>query len=294
MREKKPGSYKEIVKIPKNLKDKLPTSYDVVGNIILLKIPEELLEYKNEIGSSLLTTHKNIKTVCLIEPVSGEYRTRKIEVIAGDKNTETIHKEYGLKFHVDVGKTYFSPRLANERMRIAKLVKKDEIIVDMFTGVAPFSIMIAKNSASKIIYAIDKNKDSIIYAKTNVKINNLLNRIEVINNNSKLIKDILPENLSVDRIIMNLPMGSFNFFKYALDIIDDKSIIHYYEILSENNFAERIESLKKIAKDKNIVLKRVDINKIKSYAPHEFYICFDITAKKNWCRCSSVGGAADL
>ena len=57
--------------------------------------------------------------------------------------------------------TYFSPRLANERKRITSLVKPGETVVDMFAGVAPFSIMIAKYANPKIIYAIDKNKDAI-------------------------------------------------------------------------------------------------------------------------------------
>jgi len=281
MREKKPYSYKEIVSIPKNLKDKLPTSYDVIGNIILIKIPDELARYKEEIGSSLLTIHKNIKTVCLVDPVSGEYRTRKIKVIAGEKNTETVHKEYGSEFFVDVAKTYFSPRLANERIRIAKLVKKGEIIIDMFTGIAPFPIIIAKNSSPKIIYAIDKNKDSIEFAKLNIRKNNLLDKIELFNEDAEKIKDLIPKEINVDRIIMNLPTMSFGFFDKALDMVVKQSIIHYYDILSEHDIDNRIKSLIKVANCKNIDIKNVDIIKIKSYAPHEFYICFDITAKKN-------------
>jgi len=277
---KKPNSYKEIVSVPEKLKEKLPTSYDIIGNIILLKLSDDLLEYKNKIGDSLITIHKNIKTVCLIKPVSGEYRIRKVEIIAGENNTETVHKEYGLKFYVDVERTYFSPRLANERMRIAKLVKKDEIIVDMFTGVAPFPIMIAKNSDPKIIYAIDKNENAINYANKNIRVNNALDKIELINGNSKDIEKLIPKELSIDRIIMNLPLRSSEFFQYALDIVNEKSSIHYYNILSKDKIVNYIELLKKIANRKNITLEKIEINRIKTYAPHEFYMCFDITAKK--------------
>ena len=72
-RKTKPKSYKEIVSIPDNLKHALPTSYDVVGDILLLKLPNNLMKYQNEIGESLLKSNKNIRTVCLIEPVSGEF-----------------------------------------------------------------------------------------------------------------------------------------------------------------------------------------------------------------------------
>jgi len=281
MRKNKPQSYKDIAKVPINLKDDLPTSYDVIGNIALIKLDSNLLKYKKQIGESLILTNKNIRTVCLVEPVSGEYRTRKIEIIAGENNTKTIHKEYGLKFYVDVAKTYFSPRLANERMRIANQVKKDEIIVDMFTGIAPSPIMIAKNSNPKIIYAVDKNKYAIEYAKRNIIVNNLLDKIEPMVGDSKNIKSIIGKNISVNRIIMNHPTKSFEFFPYALDIVDKKSIIHYYIILPENEIDDCVNSLKEVAFKKNLILENIKNNKIKSYSPHEFYICFDITAKKN-------------
>ena len=138
----KTNSYKENLDIPKNLKEYLPTSYDVIGNIALIKLPEELLSYKDKIAEAFLKSYKHIRTVCLVKPVSGELRTRDIEVVGGEKNLVTIHKEYGAVFKLDVSKVYFSPRLANERKRIADNVKKNEVIVDMFTGVAPFPIII--------------------------------------------------------------------------------------------------------------------------------------------------------
>ena len=99
----------------------------MIGDIILIKIPKELNKYKKVIGDALLNSNKQIKVICAIEPVKGELRTRDIEIIAGEKRTETTHKEYGLTFKLDIKKCYFSPRLANERKRITNLVKKDEI-----------------------------------------------------------------------------------------------------------------------------------------------------------------------
>ncbi len=117
----------------------------------------------------MLETHKNIRTVCLIDPVSGELRTRNVAIIAGENQTLTTHTEYGLSFDVDVETTYFSPRLASERKRVANLVKSGEIVVDMFAGVAPFSIMIARYAKPKIVYAIDKNKEAVLLCKKECK-----------------------------------------------------------------------------------------------------------------------------
>ena len=277
-REKKPKSYKDILSIDEKIKQKLPTSYDIIGEIILIKLPNDFLKYQKEIGKSLLRSNKNIKTVCLAEPVAGELRTRKIKVIAGEKKTKTTHKEYGLTFDVDVESTYFSPRLATERKRVANQIKPGEIIVDMFAGVAPFSIMIAKYAKPKIIYAIDKNKKAIELAKQNIKKNNILDKIEVIHADAKNLDKIL--KVKTDRIIMNLPFSAYKFFTNALKIANDLCEIHYYDVLKEREVQDKINDLEKIAEKNKFILKNTNVRKIKTYAPREFYIGIDITARK--------------
>ena len=279
-KSKKDIYYKEKLEnlIPKNIFSTLPKSFDIIGDIILVRLNKELLTYKKDIGNALLATNKNVKVVCLIEPVKGELRTRRLEIIAGEQRTKTIHKEYGLVFEIDVKKTYFSPRLANERKRITKLVKPGDVVVDMFTGVAPFSIMIAKYSSPKIVYALDKNPYAIKYAKINIKNNKVLEKIQVIYTDAKNSDKIIKEK--ADQIIMNLPFSAYKFFKYALKIANNKCIIHYYDILKEDEFDKRIEFLKNIALKKGFILEKLDIHKIKTYAPREFYIGIDITAKK--------------
>jgi len=280
--EIKPKSYKEIVSLPDNLKQDLPTSYDVIGDIILIKLPENLTKHQEEIGKSLLKTNKNIKTVCLTQPVEGELRTRNVEVISGEKRTKTLHKEYGLTFNVDVKKTYFSPRLANERRRVANLVKPEEMVVDMFAGVAPFSIMIAKYASPKIIYAIDKNEEAVKLAIQNIKSNNVLDKIEAIHTDAKEVYKILNQkNEKADRVIMNLPFSAYLFFTHALKITNNKGVIHLYGILKEDKIKDRIDNLRKTAKENKTSLVKLDVRKIKTYAPREFYIGLDITVKKN-------------
>ena len=277
----KPKSYKEEIQLPKKLLQELPTSYDTIGEIILIKLSKNLQKYKKEIGKKLLSSNKNIKTVCLIEPISGELRTRKVEIIAGEKRTNTIHKEHGLKFYLDVEKTYFSPRLATERKRVADLAKADEIVVDMFSGVAPFSIIIAKYANPKLIYAVDKNKEAVNFARQNIKVNNVLDKVEVIHSDANKISTLLiDKDVKADRVIMNLPFSAHLFFSDALEIVAEHSVIHYYDILEEEKIQKRIDYLKKIANKKSISLVNIEVRKIKTYAPREFYIGVDITTKK--------------
>lgn len=272
-------SYKELLNFPKTIMEMLPSSYDVVGSIILIKLSKTLFPFRKEIGNALLKTHRNIRTICHIDPVSGELRTRNITVIAGENQTLTTHLEFGLSYNVDVKTTYFSPRLASERKRIANLVKSGEIVVDMFAGVAPFSIMIARYAQPKVVYAIDKNKEAIRLAQYNVKKNHVLDIVEVIHADASDIQKLIPMN--ANRIIMNLPFSAYKFFPMALSIAANTSNIHYYDIIIKEDIELRINALEKIAKEHGFILSDISIRKIKTYTPREFYIGIDITATKN-------------
>ncbi|HHH79416.1 MAG TPA: class I SAM-dependent methyltransferase family protein [Thermoplasmatales archaeon] len=275
-KKRKPRSYKDVLNLPPELQQLLPTSYDVIGDIALIKIPDEILGYTKEIGNAILRVHKNIKVVCLSKPVTGEYRTREVEVIAGEKRTTTLHREYGVELHLDVEKTFFSPRLAGERHRVAGLVKKNENVVDMFTGVAPFAIMIAKQGSPKIVYAIDKNPAAIKFAKKNVTHNRVVDKVEVIQGDAReVMKNFVQKNLKADRIIMNHPFFTQNFLNDALLIAKKGCVIHYYDILNEDEVDNRVEFFKKVSKNAEMEVKSVRM--IKTYAPREFYTCFDIT-----------------
>ncbi len=279
VKTKKTHCYKDLLKLSKKLKEELPTSYDTIGSIILIKLPQSLFQYRKQIGNALIKIHKNIRTVCVVDPVAGELRTRNITIVAGENQTLTTHTEYGLTFQVDVAATYFSPRLASERKRVAGLVKPGEIVVDLFAGVAPFSIMIARYAKPKIIYAIDKNKVAINLAEKNVRQNHVLQTVEVIHADAKDAEKIIPTK--ADQIIMNLPFSAYKFFSVALSIAAPICKVHYYDIIREEEIEGRISSLKKTAKRQGYILTEVSIHRIKSYAPREFYIGLDITATKH-------------
>lgn len=279
--KQKPTSYQELLDIPKDMIPLLPSSFDVIGDILLLRLPEELHKYSECIGDALLKTQAHVKTICLISPVSGSYRTRKISVIAGEKKTVTQHKEYGLWFTVDVEKTYFSPRLASERKRVSDLVKKDASVFDMFCGVAPFSIMIARYALPAHILAIDKNPVAVELAKRNVKKNKVEQILTIINDDARNSRQILTDHeMSPDHIIMNLPFSAVSFFPLAVQCIADQGMIYYYDILEETKITKRCEELERIANTENTMIDQMRVHRIKTYGPHEFYIGIDITVSK--------------
>jgi Predicted methyltransferase len=139
----------------------LISAFDQIGSIIIVRIPDSLISKKKIIGETLLEQVKTTKSVYYqSSPVEGDFRTRNLEILAGDDKTETEYKESGCRFIVDVEKAFFSPRLSTERERISNLIKDDEIVINMFGGIGMFSILAAKKTPCTV-YNLDINPQCI-------------------------------------------------------------------------------------------------------------------------------------
>ncbi|NMC76856.1 MAG: class I SAM-dependent methyltransferase family protein [Candidatus Methanofastidiosa archaeon] len=267
--DKRKSSLREILseKIPSSLLLKL-RAFDAIGNIALIQLSDELIPYSKIIGEALLQLNPFIKAVFRKDSIEGEYRVPKLELIAGEHITETVYREFGVRILLDVSKVYFSPRLSEERKRIASLVRKDDIILDMFCGVGPFSLMISKKSDPKKIYSIDINETAIYYLKKNIALNKTYNIIPIHGDSREEIKKLEPP----DRIIMNLPHSSFEFLPDVFSTFD-RGIVHFY-CVSENikKVKERIiEESNKYGKEIEFLSERV----VKSYSPNTDIYCID-------------------
>ena len=207
--------------------DELISAFDQVGNIIIVRIPDLLLSKKKLIGETLLEQVKSAESVFYqSSSVEGEFRTRDLEILAGDDKTETEYRESGCRFVVDVKKVFFSPRLSSERIRIAELVNDDEVVVNMFGGIGMFSIIAAKKKKCTV-YNIDINPDAAKLCKKNIALNKLAGNVITIHGDAlKVIKNQL-ENKS-DRTLMLLPEKSDEFLNSAVLTTKNNGVIHYY------------------------------------------------------------------
>ncbi len=228
--------------LPPHLLSSLPKALDVIGDIAIIDIPSDLELYKKVIGEAILQTHRNIKTVLAkAGAISGTYRVREYDFIAGEQKTRTVHKEFGCQYHVDVAKAYFSPRLSHEHERVASLVKECETVVDLFAGVGPFSILIAKKNPNVKIYAIDLNPEAVELLKVNVRVNRVENRVLPILGDARQITSTRLKHVA-DRVIMNLPETAIDFVDAACQAIKPKGgVIHFYAFVRS---PDSIENLK--------------------------------------------------
>ncbi len=203
------------------------SAFDQIGEIIIVRIPDSLLSKKKIIGETLLKEVKTAKSVFYqVSAVEGDFRTRKLEILAGEDNTETEYKEFGCKFTVDVENAYFSPRLSTERERIANLIQDGEVMTNMFAGIGMFSIMAAKKNKCTV-FSLDINPMASKLCEKNIELNKLAGNIISINGDaSKIIKEQLMDKS--DRTLMLLPERSDEFLESAINTTKNGGIIHYY------------------------------------------------------------------
>lgn len=206
----------------------LYSAFDQIGDIIVIRIPDSLLSKKKIIGEALLqNVHPARSVFYQASDVEGDFRTRNLEVIAGEDNTETEYREFGCRFKVDVEKAFFSPRLSTERNRIADLIVEGETVINMFGGIGMFSIIAAKKKKCTV-YNIDLNPYASKLCEQNIKLNKKLagTVISINGDAAQVIKEQLQDK--GDRTLMLLPERSDEFLNSAISATKSGGIIHYY------------------------------------------------------------------
>ena len=209
--------------------DESPSSgVDVVGDIAIVRLVGLSAPAKKRVAAALLEEMKTVRVVMEQEGgIEGEYRLRKLRHLAGEERTLTVHRENGCSYRVDVAKCYFSPRLSTERLRIAELVGPRETVLNMFAGVGPFSIVIAKKAGARVT-SCELNS----YAAELHRENNRLNKVggleEVIQGDAADLPSRVPR---FHRIVMPHPSEADKFLPAAIALAREKGVIHYYRHL---------------------------------------------------------------
>ena len=168
-------------------------AFDVLGNIAVVNFPRKFPQKeKKKFAEGLLKKQKSIKTILEKSgKVKGRLRKISTKYLAGEKTKEVLYRENGCVFRFNIDTTYFSPRLSNERKEISQMIKKGENVLVMFAGVAPFSIVIAKNSKAGKVFSNEINREANKYTKLNIELNNLKDKIELVSGDiRKVVKKL--------------------------------------------------------------------------------------------------------
>ncbi|MGE5187513.1 MAG: class I SAM-dependent methyltransferase [Betaproteobacteria bacterium] len=274
--------------LPSEALKKVYSSFDIIGDIAIIKTAYASQEEAQAVAKQIHATHKNIKTVLMqTSAIEKGYRIRGLKLLTGENKTTAAHKESGCTFQVDVDKCYFSPRLSHERARIAKLVQPDETIVNMFAGVGCFSIIIAKMVPQTKVYSIDINPAAFQCMVENVRCNRVFDSVYPLFGDAKHIIETQLQGVA-DRVLMPLPELSLQYLTTALLALKPSGgWIHFHDFqhaTAEENPVEKTkqkvaEKLGGLNADYEIANTRV----VRSTGPNWWHIVLDIKVT----RCSS-------
>ena len=166
-------------KLYQEFKDYWPRAYEIIGDILIVKIEPEVYDHREEIGRAMLNRIPNIRLVCADNGVLGEFRVRDLLPLTsrdGSTNTLTRIRENGNNILIDPTKAYFSSRLSNERRgnlnsarELAVQLNRRITICDPYAGVGPsLANLLCEDGLVDAILAGDLNPQAVDLLEQNI------------------------------------------------------------------------------------------------------------------------------
>jgi tRNA (guanine37-N1)-methyltransferase len=190
----------------------VPSSYEAAGHLLHVNLLEEQRPWKHIIGEVLLDKVPSARTVVTkTGNIESEYRTFPMEVIGGEEDFNVQVREGGCTFEFDYRQVYWNSRLQMEHSRIVKKIAPGSIVVDMFAGVGPFALPLAKKGVE--VFANDKNPASHAAMLHNIALNKLSRKVHAENMCGRAyLRGLLAQpGFVVDHCLMNIPALGIEF-----------------------------------------------------------------------------------
>ena len=260
--------------LPERLIRLLPKHWVRVGDVLILPLRPELEPYKRRIAE-VYAEVLGVKTVLRKGHISGEFRETNYEVLYGS-DTVTVHVENGIKYKLDVARIMFSPANVKERVRMAKVAKPGELVVDMFAGIGHLSLPMAVHGGARVM-AIEKSPYTFRFLVENIELNGVQDRMTAYNIDNR---DFPGENIA-DRVLMGYVVTTHGFIPKALEIAKDEAIIHYHNTVPERLMPrEPFETFGRIAREHGYEAEKLNEFVIKRYAPGVWHVVVDVKVFK--------------
>lgn len=177
--------------------------FEVTGTVAVVALPPLLRPYGQIIARAIVSRRKNITAVLdKQEKTAGDSRTARYRFLLGD-SAATIHRESGFSYSVEVGRSFFSTRMAAEHERVADHVRAGEEVYVPFAGVGPFVIPAAARGAR--VLAAELNPDACRRLRENVRLNRVGDRCRILDGDALAPGSAGPG--SFDRLIVPAPYG---------------------------------------------------------------------------------------
>ncbi|XP_016041989.1 tRNA (guanine(37)-N1)-methyltransferase [Erinaceus europaeus] len=235
------------------------SAFSRVGHIAHLNLRDHQLPFKHLIGQVMIDKNPGITSaVNKVNNIDNTYRNFQMEVLSGEENMMTKVRENNYTYEFDFSKVYWNPRLSTEHNRITELLKPGDILFDVFAGVGPFAIPVAKKNCT--VFANDLNPESHKWLLHNCKLNKVDQKVKVFNLDGKdflqgpvreeLMQQLGPhsqERKHSMHIVMNLPAKAIEFLSVFSSLLDGQPcneflpIVHCYSFSKDANPAKDVQ-----------------------------------------------------
>jgi tRNA (guanine37-N1)-methyltransferase len=252
-------------------------SYERLGDVAILD--EDDPDRAARVAAAILDSDLPVRAVLnRASKVKGDLRVRDWTVLATEADldrpaTETVHREYGFEYRLDLASVYFSPRLATERHRVTEEVAAGERAVDMFAGVGPFVVPMAARGAT--VVGVDLNPAAVEYLRENARRNGVADAVTAVEGD---VRDVAADYEGwADRVVMNLPHSADEFLDAAVTLAGEECVLHYYDIQHEDDpFGPGERAIREAAEPAGYDVEVLTRHVVRSYAPHELNVCLDV------------------
>jgi tRNA wybutosine-synthesizing protein 2 len=251
----------------------VPKGFQRLGRIAVVSLPDELMGEAGVIAAKILEAG-GVETVALrTGEIEGWRRRPAVRVIAGKPSTETLHREGGCVFRLDVAETMFSKGNLDERRRVAESVREGEVVADLFAGVGQFSIPIARKGRARLVYAVDKNPVAYRYLCENVRLNGVGERVVPILGDCR---EVAPRGVA-DRVILGIIHVGHLYLPLAGEVLKEEGgIVHYHETVPERLRLAR--PIRRVAEGLGREIRKIEVRTVKKYAPGVVHVVVDVHA----------------
>ncbi|HLD39066.1 MAG TPA: class I SAM-dependent methyltransferase family protein [archaeon] len=262
----------KIAKLTGIKESEIPGSYQIIGDILLMKMKIKSSVKKKKIAEAVIRILPYVKTVCEIKEIKGELREPSVNMLVGS-STVTTHKENDILYKIDVSKVMFSKGNLLERKRLLSQIVEGETVIDMFAGIGYFSLPIAKLTRAKEVIAIEKNPNAYNLLTDNIQLNKI-NNIIAIQGDCKIAARTFGGK--ADHILMGYFPGTEQFLPAAIWMAKPGCIIHYHNIYKEKDlWSKPLEQIGEVCKAFNKKFEVITKKKVKSYSPRTSHTVID-------------------
>ena len=260
--------------IPSELISKLPDKWEKIGDILIIKLNQDLEKCQEKIGKKYAEILQCKTVLNDIGGISGIYREPNVEILCGSKNTETVHVENGIRFTLDPQKIMFSSGNMDERIHMASISNKNETVVDLFAGIGYFTIPMGVYSKPKKIFACEMNPVAYDYLCKNIVLNHVPSIVQPLLGDNR---NTAPKN-TADRVVMGYIGDTHRFLPIAFECLKNSTgIIHYHDVFPNELIPDKpLKIIQETAGRYDRKAKLLSFKHIKSYAPGVSHVAFDI------------------